>query len=240
MISYLKQLKNKNDFNPGLLGMVINPFFFARLGLHKAIKQLAPNLKGKLLDVGCGHKPYKQLFLVDEYIGMDIEQSGHSHENEDIDIFYDGKIFPFEDNSIDSILCNQVLEHVFNPVEFLSEINRVLKKDGSFLLSVPFAWDEHEQPYDFARYSSFGLKHLLTTHGFVIQEHIKSTPDIRTVLQLLNMFIFKKIGGRSKYQRLLVTVVFLFPINLIGSILSLLPIKNEDLYLDNIILSKKQ
>jgi SAM-dependent methyltransferase len=239
MIAYLKQLKNKNDFNPGWLGIIINPFFFARLGLHKAIYKLAPQLKGKLLDVGCGHKPYKQLFKVDKYIGMDIEQSGHTHENEDIDIFYDGRTFPFEDNSIDSVLCNQVLEHVFNPSEFLSEINRVLKKDGHFLLSVPFAWDEHEQPFDYARYSSFGLVHLLKIHGFEIVEHIKSTPDIRAILQLLNMFIFKKIGGKNKYQRLVVTIIFLFPINLLGTLLSIFPVKNQDLYLDNVILAKK-
>ena len=59
------------------------------------------------------------------------------------------------------MLCNQVLEHVFNPDEFLLKINRVLKNDGKLLLTVPFVWDEHEQPFDYARYSSFGLKALI-------------------------------------------------------------------------------
>jgi SAM-dependent methyltransferase len=66
-----------------------------------------------------------------------------------------------------------VLEHVFNPDDFLNEVNRVLKPSGKLLLTVPFVWDEHEQPYDYARYSSFGLRSLLEKHGFSIVKHEK-------------------------------------------------------------------
>ena len=58
-------------------------------------------------------------------------------------------------------MCNQVLEHVFNPDDFVREIARVLKPGGALLLTVPFVWNEHEQPYDYARYSSFGLRAFL-------------------------------------------------------------------------------
>lgn len=239
IISRLKAFKKSNDFNPGITALIYNPFYFARKGLYKAMHAEAPFLKGDLLDVGCGRKPYRNLFEVNSYLGMDIEQSGHSHEDEDIDVFYDGKTFPFERATFDSVLCNQVFEHVFNPEEFLDEIVRVLKKDGQLLLSVPFAWDEHEQPYDYARYSSFALTYLLEKKGFKVVSHHKCMNDIRTVLQLLNMFIFKKLGGQNKYQRLLITFIFLFPINLIGSLLALIPAKNDDLYLDNVIRAQK-
>jgi len=53
-------------------------------------------LSGKLLDFGCGRKPYKHLFSFDEYIGLDIVESGHNHEDEEIDVYYDGTKIPFE------------------------------------------------------------------------------------------------------------------------------------------------
>ncbi len=239
LIQKFKNFKKKNDFQPGGLAIIFNPFFFARRGLFRHIRDLAPSLKGRLLDVGCGSKPYRNLFTVDSYTGMDIEQSGHSHENEDIDIYYDGHTFPFEANHFDSILCNQVFEHVFNPEEFLSELSRVLKSGGNLLLSVPFAWDEHEQPYDYARYSSFALKFLLEKHGFEVIKQVKSVNDLRAVVQLFDMFIFKKFGGGNKYQRLLLTFLIIAPVNLLTSLISLIPLRNDDLYLDNIILARK-
>lgn len=53
------------------------------------------------MDVGCGSKPYRELFDVDEYIGIDIEVSGHNHSSSNIDKFYDGKVIPFENNALD-------------------------------------------------------------------------------------------------------------------------------------------
>ena len=75
--------------------------------------------------------------------------------------------------SFDNVVCNQVLEHVFRPEVFLLEIHRVIKPGGNMLMSVPFIWDEHEQPWDYARYSSFGLKYLLENTGFEVIEQRK-------------------------------------------------------------------
>ena len=129
------------------IGFFINPFFIIRRGLYKGIRENAPFLSGKLLDFGCGKKPYKDLFNVDEYIGLDIEVSGHSHKNEVIDVYYNGKEIPFEKNHFDSIFSSEVFEHVFNIDKVLKEINRVCKPNGHLLITVPFVWDEHEIPY---------------------------------------------------------------------------------------------
>jgi len=53
-------------------------------------------MNGIMLDFGCGSKPYKELFSVDKYIGLDIEKSGHNHKEEPIDFYYDGKTIPFK------------------------------------------------------------------------------------------------------------------------------------------------
>jgi SAM-dependent methyltransferase len=153
--------------------------------------------------------------------------------------FYDGNIFPFQNEEFDSIIANQVFEHVFNPVGFLSEIHRVLKPNGLFLITVPFVWDEHEQPIDYARYSSFGIKQLLENHGFEIVEQHKSIADVRVIFQLTAAYIYKKMVTQSGVLNLLFTFLFISPLNVIGEVLAIFLPDNEDLYLDNIVLAKK-
>jgi SAM-dependent methyltransferase len=236
MIKTIKNLMQKEQFEPSLLGIFLNPFFIARSGLLKSIKELGKEINGKTLDVGCGTKPYEKYFNCSVYVGLEIETT-LNREMKNADYFYDGKTFPFINEEFDSIVTNQVFEHVFNPDEFLNEINRVLKKDGKLLLTVPFVWDEHEQPYDYARYSSFGLKSLLEKSGFEIIQHQKSVNDFRVIMQLINAYIYKKTY-RIPILKQFVTLTFCAIINLIGLISSALP-SNDDLYLDNIVLAKK-
>ena len=238
MFRTLKQIYTKEQFNPKILGLFINPFYFARKGLYQNVSKLITNLNGKLLDVGCGTKPYENICNVDEYIGLEIDDEGNRQHNY-ADVFYDGKTIPFEDKSFDSILSNQVFEHVFNPNQFLKEINRVTKVGGKFLITVPFVWDEHEQPYDYARYSSFGLKHILAENGFEIIEHRKSNNGIEAIFQLINDYLYKVIMTENVYFNLLIIILLMAPINMSGLILSKLLPRNNDLYLDNIVLAKK-
>ena len=238
MLRTLKQIYIKEQFNPKILGLFINPFYFARKGLYQNVSKLITNLNGKLLDVGCGTKPYENICNVDEYIGLEIGDEGNRQHNY-ADVFYDGKTIPFEDKSFDSILSNQVFEHVFNPNQFLKEINRVTKVGGKFLITVPFVWDEHEQPYDYARYSSFGLKHILAENGFEIIEHRKSNNGIEVIFQLINDYLYKVIMTENAYFNLLIIILLMAPINMSGLILSKLLPRNNDLYLDNIVLAKK-
>lgn len=238
MLKYLKDYYISEQFDPSILGLFINPFYFARTGLYKNISELIKNLNGRVLDIGCGQKPYEDLCHCDKYIGLELD-SLKNGENKKADYFYDGISMPFENKSFDSILSNQVFEHVFNPNSFLIEINRILKIEGKLLITVPFIWDEHEQPYDYARYSSFGLKHILNKHGFELIEHRKSNNGIEAIFQLLNGYIYKVTMTKNGYLNLLITLVLMAPINIAGLILSKILPKNNDLYLDNIVLAKK-
>ena len=236
----LRETYFKQQFYPGLLGIFINPFYFSRKGLLNAITKFAPNLKGRLLDAGCGQKPYQPLFIeCEEYIGIEIDTL-ENRKNKKADYFYDGLTFPFTDESFDSIVCNQVLEHVFNPDQFLAEINRVTKSGGHLLLTVPFVWDEHEQPFDYGRYTFFGLTHLLNQHGFKIIESLKTQADVTLFTQLVNAYLYKVTITRNGYLNLLITVVLMAPFNLLGLILSKFLPRNPDLYLDNVVLAVKQ
>ncbi len=238
MLKKLKQIYREEQFNPKLIGLFINPFYFARKGLYDNVSELIGGIDGKVLDVGCGTKPYESLCKADEYIGLEIDDEGNRNHSY-ADVFYDGKTIPFEDEVFDSIISNQVFEHVFNPQEFLKEINRVTKLDGLMLMTVPFVWDEHEQPYDYARYTSFGLKYILGKNGFEIIEHRKSNDGIELIFQLINAYIFKVTLTKNVYINLLTTLLLMAPVNIVGLVLSKILPKNNDLYLDNVVLARK-
>lgn len=230
----------RQKYAPKLLGVFFNPFYFVRRALYEHMKDLSVHIKGKVLDVGCGTKPYEKLFTrATEYIGMDYD-SPENRNIKQIDIFYDTKKFPIQDETFDSIIFTQVLEHVFNPDEFLQEIHRSLKKGGQILMSVPFVWDEHSQPHDYARYSSFGVAHLLTQHGFTIIEHRKTLSDIRVIFQLINCYIHKTLPVKNYYLKLLCYVLLISPFTIIGMILSKILPGNKDLYMDNVIVAEKK
>ena len=234
-----KRYKKKQLFQPGILGLLTNPFYAARRGLFVAITELARHVEGRVLDVGCGQKPYEMLFSPVEYIGMEID-SPENRQNKKADLFYDGQTFPFPQSVFDSVVCNQVFEHVFNAQEFLSEVNRVLKTGGTLLLTVPFVWDEHEQPWDFARYTSFGLHHLLELHGFKIISQRKSVVGVRALFQLLNGYIYKITRKSFCFFQLKHIGFLLFPIvNILGELAAFALPNSEDLYLDNIVLAQK-
>jgi SAM-dependent methyltransferase len=227
------------QFKPGIVGVFVNPFFLARRGLWREIEAASPMLTGDLLDVGCGTKPYPSLFTVRSYTGLEID-TPIARQRDVAEAYYDGKSFPFDDASFDAVLCNQVLEHVFKPDDFLSEISRVLRPQGRLLLTVPFVWDEHEQPYDYARYSSFGLRALLERNGFHIVRQRKILADASLLFQMANAYLFKVTGARSILAKLVLRVFLFAPVSMLGLLASALLPRNEDFFLDQLVVAERR
>jgi SAM-dependent methyltransferase len=238
VVRVTKQYILKQQYAPNFLGLWLNPFYHSRSGLRKAIGQMARHLNGRLLDVGCGRKPYRELFLTNEYVGLEID-TPENRANKQADFFYNGNSFPFADQDFNGAVCNQVLEHVFTPDLFLGEIHRVLKPGGLLLLTIPFVWDEHEQPWDYARYSSFGLKSLLSKNGFEVLEQQKINADVRVLFQLVNAYLFKVLWTRWSVVNLLICATIMAPFNILGVLLYKVLPDNPDLYLDQVVLARK-
>ncbi len=239
LILYLIAWGKKQSFQPNFLSFIINPFFFIRLRLFQKIRKLAPKLEGKLLDFGCGRKPYKNLFVnVKEYIGLDMQQTGHDHSLSEIDVFYDGKKIPFENETFDAIFSAEVFEHIFNLDEILDELYRVLKKDGKMLITIPFMWGEHEQPYDYARYTSFAIRHILEQKGFRIITSEKTGKASETILQLYTSYLYS-FFPKNKILSVILNVIFIFPLHLLGGIFTLILPNNRDIYFNNVVLVQK-
>jgi SAM-dependent methyltransferase len=137
--------------------------------LKREMKQYIPiYIKGQVLDIGCGEKPYAYLLkpYVTEHLGIDLEET--QHDKSMIDLFGTAYHLPVENGSFDSAICTAVLEHLEEPEQALRECYRVLKPGGVAIYSVPFIWHLHEEPRDFYRFSKYGLKYLFEKVGFEI------------------------------------------------------------------------
>jgi SAM-dependent methyltransferase len=239
MVNRIKKIYNTQLFQPNFFGLFVNPCYLIRKGLFQNIKNLASQLEGDLLDFGCGSKPYINLFKVNSYTGVDIEISGHAHFNSKVDIYYDGKTLPFENESFSAIFTSEVFEHIFNLDEILSELNRVLKPEGKILLTTPFVWEEHEQPYDYARYTSFAMIHLLKKHKFeVIQLH-KTNNQIEAIFQSLISYFSNLVKKKSYFQKAFSMIIIIFPLTILGLLLSNILPKRYEMYSNLVILAKK-
>jgi SAM-dependent methyltransferase len=229
----------KERFDPSWLGLLVNPFYHSRRGLIRELREIGPALTGEVLDVGCGRKPYRTLIPATRYVGLDID-SPVTRTLGAADVYYEGGRFPFPDESFDGVLCSEVLEHIFAPEEFLGEIHRVLRPGGRLLLTVPFVWDEHEQPHDFARYTSFGLRAVLERAGFAIIEQRKSGANARAVAQLAAAWLYKVTRTRHRVLNLAAQLALIAPVNVAGGFLGAVLPCNPDFYLDNVVLATRR
>ena len=243
MKKILKKKYNDEYFYPSwLIGIWINPVFIIRRGLLNGVKNIAANfVGGKLLDVGCGSKPYERLFKVEEYIGIDIEGSFEGLSHTSVDKFYDGIHIPYDDNEFDWVFSSEVFQQVFDLDKLLKEINRVLTSGGKLGFTCPFVWDEHEPPsYDYSRYSSIGINDILEKNGFELEYLDKSTSYFETVMQMLAVYIYKNLLPRNPYIKTTLTPFFVSPLNIIGSIFGKILPDNKKFYHNNIVIAVKK
>ncbi len=167
---------------------------------NKAFQDNIRYLRGTVVDLGCGTAPYKTDILAhaDEYVGVDWDQSLHDIKP---DVIADlSKEFPFEDEFADTLISFQVLEHLPTPQLYLNECHRILKPGGVLLLSVPFQWRIHEAPFDYFRYTRYGLEYMCREAGFNAPSIMELGKFWYTWLLKINYFTATKFApGPMKY-----------------------------------------
>ena len=168
-----------------------------------ALRAVAPLSHGRLLDVGCGTKPYAAIFAphVSEYVGLEYRDSfaptDASRHSDSVDVFYSGDRFPFEDASFDTVLSVQVLEHTPQPGVVVREMGRVVRPGGTALVMAPFSFRLHEEPNDFFRYTPHGLKTLLADGGLEV-ERVLPMGGLWSVLgHKLNSYLGLQVAGAA-------------------------------------------
>jgi SAM-dependent methyltransferase len=143
----------------------------SRTYLHRFLARAGATVQpGQLvLDAGSGRAPYRDLFAHARYETADfVAVKGKKYVEQDY--VCDLAAIPVEDARFDHVLLTQVLEHIPEPATVLGELHRVLKPGGTLWLTAPLFYAEHEKPYDYFRYTQFGLRHLLEGVGFAVQE----------------------------------------------------------------------
>jgi SAM-dependent methyltransferase len=144
---------------------IAHPYYLHFRSLFSDLEKVSVYARGRLLDIGCGNKPYEKMFAgsISEHIGCDVVQSSDNR----VDAICPATNLPFENASFDTVLITQVIEHVADHQAMLFEASRVLKNNGVLILSGPMYWPLHEEPYDFFRFTKHGLRFLLEKAGFV-------------------------------------------------------------------------
>lgn len=138
----------------------------------------------RLIDVGAGNSPYRELFHHLHYESTDWEHSVHPGARA-VDHVGPAHDLPVGDESCDAVLCTQVLEHVPNPDAVIAELYRVLRPGGRLYMTVPLAWELHEMPFDFYRYTPHGLATILGGAGFAELDIRPRNDCFATLAQLL-------------------------------------------------------
>ncbi len=142
----------------------------SRWYLEQWITELAASIPAgsRVLDAGAGRCPYRRLFSHVEYQTADFCQVDKEYGQ--IDFVCNLETIPAASEQYDFVLCTQVFEHLPRPHVVIGELYRLLKPGGKLFASAPLFYEEHEKPYDFFRYTQFGLRHLLEAAGFSVRE----------------------------------------------------------------------
>lgn len=196
----------------------ISPHFSIRYIINSDVRYIVNRfrLKGKVLDVGCGSKPYKKHFEGSSYIGIDFpnfsKYSG-SIRGEIPDVYFSrdykktGKL-PFKNNEYDIVCSFQVLEHTFNYDHMFREMIRTLKNGGYMLLTVPFIWGLHEEPGDFFRYTHYAIKSFAEKYNTKVI-YFKKQGGVLCVFENLLTNILTDLNKSSKLYYLLTIPLYL-------------------------------
>jgi len=181
----LKQLWDQ--FSDTLGTTIFHPQYFAKKYAREAVEEAARQARGNILDIGCGRAPYRHLFtgftgaqssprsgsgykVALRYVTLDHPQVAKRYFKDfKPDILADvSQGIPVKDRSFDTVLLLMVVEHLPNPATVLKEVRRILKPGGKVIISTVQTYPIHDEPYDFFRYTKYGLRSLLQEVGFKV------------------------------------------------------------------------
>jgi SAM-dependent methyltransferase len=163
---------------------------------------------GAILDAGAGHQACKPFFADAIYLAQEHPVSGAQAKSiGEYDILCDAMNIPLVDSCVRVIFCNAALEHMRYPEPFFREAHRVLEPGGKLFVQVPFVYLEHEQPHDYQRPTSFGLKRWFDDSGFESCEVKPSSSSIYTLTWAAGLAVEELVasgenGARSLRARL--------------------------------------
>ncbi|MFT7308349.1 MAG: SAM-dependent methyltransferase, partial [Spirosomataceae bacterium] len=172
--SVLRANRNEEHVSVASRGMVdaIGQFYSSIIPTH---------VRGKLLDLGCGNVPLYRFYEPFTSDNVCVDWGNTLHQNSFLDVEADlNQPLPLAENTYDTVILSDVLEHIRQPEQLIQEIHRVMKTGGKFLVNVPFYYGIHEAPYDYFRYTEFALRSMTEENGFDVMylQPLGGVPEI--------------------------------------------------------------
>ena len=216
--------------------------------LCKEIKIFSSKIKNKkILDYGSGDQRYKKFFINNNsYSSLDVKKSGYKKikKNQFIIDGHIKKILPIKESAYDIIICTEVLEHVIHLDFLIKEFKRILKKNGSILITTPFVWKEHDVPYDFRRFTSYGIKKLFLDNNFKIikfKKLVTGNDALITVFYSMLNRLLNNLYNKNKFNVIFIKIYFICIKIIIFYFFKLFVPKDykDNFYIDNFLIVKK-
>ncbi|MGD9818775.1 MAG: class I SAM-dependent methyltransferase [Desulfomonilaceae bacterium] len=179
-----------------------------------------PKVRGGLiLDLGGNKRSKRGLFDIGCFSGSVIYSNLSLDKSPDV--LNDAEYLPFNAQVFDSVICSELLEHLYNPRRALGEIHRVLKPRGTLLICVPFMVGIHGDPHDYGRYTDSFWRKSLDEIGFREIEIEFQGSFFSVMFDMLRSKIYGLIAHWGKERKI--------SISIIGRILGLLKAKAIEL-----------
>ena len=244
---FLRNVRKKDlEITERFLGN--SPFhsaFWARRQLRSAVKEAAIYGRGSLLDAGCGLRPYEGYFKdrVKSYLGLDYAPDSGYLGNK-ADIYGNIKNLPFKNNSFDTILCSEVLEHIDATDTAINEFYRVIKNGGNIIVTSPFIYPLHGGGEDFFRFTKKGLIAILERHNFKVLGSKAICGPAKTIAVLFNISFYEELFLYNRFlyflgiliRPLLWLIVFL--INVTAGIFEIVIKADQSIYFNSLIVAE--
>lgn len=156
--------RGDKSHGPDLDLLLATPQYIIEKTKLERARRWCPMLHGHVVDIGCGHSPYRPLLTnATRYTGVEAEAR---YKPDVVAFAYN---LPFADAGMDSAMLTEVLEHLAEPEAALRETARILKPGGALYVTVPMTWGLHYVPHDYYRFTRYGLAHLLQKTGFEVE-----------------------------------------------------------------------
>jgi len=123
----------------------------------------------RVLDAGAGEGRYRKFFSRHDYCAADLAVGDPEWDYSGLAVVTDLSRLPFSEDTFDAVLSTQTLEHLAEPAAFLADAARVLRPGGRLYLTAPQCFRLHQAPHDYYRYTTFGLRYLVTGAGLSIE-----------------------------------------------------------------------
>lgn len=148
----------------------------------------------RVLDVGCGDKPYYPYFAdaAATYVGVDVVPGPQ------VDLVGGVEALPVPDASFDLVLCTQVLEHVDSPARAIAELRRVTAPGGRVLLSTHGVQVYHPSPGDYWRWTRTGLEKAFRENGSWAEVTVRPGSGTAACVALLLGYYIKLLLEKAR------------------------------------------